>query len=173
MATGGETTVIRGSRLKSALAVLASAGFVAISVWMLTSHLAPGKNPPVLLAWTGLIFFGVCGLIGAFRLVRPSYLILAPEGFILETPPFPARTCLWADIDQIYIWQMSSTRGVAFTYVEGRQPTDALTTINAGLGAPGTIGAHWQIGPDKLLELAVGYHRVAVPHRYAPHSAES
>lgn len=164
-------TEISGSREKYLFVLAAAVAFVLVGVWMVRNPEIARDGFKTLVAWAA-VAMGLLALpIVLLRLIKPSRLILKPDGFLIETPPMGSRWRAWSDIAEFYVWEAHRTKIVAFSYLPGREPNDPVTAMNASLGAPGNLGAHWTIQPEELLELAVAYHRAAMPHLYPDPSA--
>jgi hypothetical protein len=155
------TTEITGSRLKSALASVGALGFVALGVMLLRDPDLAGNTKATLAAWGAIVFFGAVAPLGLLAVISPRRLVLTPQGFSISRPLREPRSLRWSDIEEPYIFQVRSTRVVSYRYRPGREPSDILTRMNASLGAPGSFGGYWRIGPEELLELALRYHRAA------------
>ncbi|HEU5439289.1 MAG TPA: STM3941 family protein, partial [Ktedonobacterales bacterium] len=73
------------SVLKMALLVVGAAAFVAVGFWMLSISSARGDFTHVLLAYVGIGFCGLCGLVGLWQCLtrlftRRPWLVVEPRG---------------------------------------------------------------------------------------------
>ena len=141
--------VIRARRWKTALAVLAGVGFVAVGVWAI----GRGGLEGMIIGGVGVLVFGPMTLAGFGLLIRPSELRLDGEGFQLSggfrRPVRPA----WADIEHFLVWSSHGTRLVGWLCRPGRKPKGALAAANRKLGLDGALPTGWPLGPEALFAL--------------------
>lgn len=156
-----DTIVIRGARWKSGLAFLGSIGFVLLGLWLVRHPDLAGSMRAMVGGWAAIVFFGAFAPLALASAIQSPRLILTPQGFTIERALRGRRSWAWSDIETPFLFEVRSTRIVSFSYRPGRQPSDILTNLGAGLGAPGSFGGHWNIEPEALLTLVQRYHVAA------------
>lgn len=152
--------VLVGSRAKYALLTAGAAVFVAIGGFLIKTDSAPKTQFE---AWLCILFFGLCGAIGAANVMRPSRLVLSDNAFRLERPLGKPRTVEWRDIDAFFVWTNRSSKILGYRYIAGRAPTDALTRINQSLGLDGGLPTGWSLSTEELVNLMNQYRMKASP----------
>ena len=140
--------VILGARWKAVLAVAGSIGFVVLGLWLIRV----GEMVATVIGGVSVVFFGLCGVVGAGRLVRPARLVLRPESFTIEQPPFRRKTIEWRDVEDFFIWRHQATRIVGFTYAPGVRRS-RMSRINQPFGGDGFLPAGLRLAPEKQLAL--------------------
>ena len=114
-----QQTVIRLSKTKLALVILAASVFVALGCWMLMLSVAEIEahrrfNSPIFVHGMGLVsivFFGLAGLVGVRKLFDSSPgLILDERGITEQTSVFSAGFIPWSDISGIEVRQIHNQR---------------------------------------------------------------
>lgn len=161
MAGGLGPTVIEGARWKAGLSFVGCVGFVLLGIWILQRPDLAQNVKAMIGGWAAILFFGALAPLNLASAISPPRLTLTVEGFTIERALRGKRSWAWADIGELFLFEVRSTRIVSFTYREGRQPTDPLTTMGANLGAPGSFGGAWTMAPNQLLELACRYRAAA------------
>ena len=158
-----ETRVLRQSRKKAALSILGSAAFVAIGILIVTGRMSgSGRYSPefaLLMGWVCVIFFGLTGVLAIRGLIKPTEVILSPEGFKVLGLREKALV-RWADVQNFFICQVQRTRIVC--YERRGEPTDfqrAMGMNRTGQWGDGQIPAHLELHPDKVLELLEDWRR--------------
>lgn len=140
--------IICASRWKSAFYLLICSGFVAIDAAALIA-----VRPQPWWAWLGLVFFGFGIPLFLWRFVRPDTLELSPEG-ILWRSLWRVSSWSWGEVTGFRPIVVSlASRHVGFDFTDRKVATQ-LRAINAGLaGMEGSLGAGWELGPERLAEL--------------------
>jgi hypothetical protein len=149
------TVVFSASRWQAAGLVLGSAAFVTGGYWM------TGDPDPTDRAWgyACMVFFGLCGLAGAYSLLSGSYrLEVSPSAIALGKFVLP-----WSDVADVGTVSISGQAMVTITLKpEARErhvKSRMLRAANAGLGVGDLIlptGA-LAIRHDELLLLVRAY----------------
>jgi hypothetical protein len=87
------TLLLRPSRRKFGLLVLAAGVLVAGGVSMIASH----DRLTTVVGWVAVIFFGLGGIVSVAQLFMKSYLLLTPEGFAVRGLGRQYMTA-WSDV---------------------------------------------------------------------------
>ncbi len=104
-----EVRVLRPSRRKWLLELIASGLFVAGGWWMILDGSWKG--------WLGVVFFGLCAIASAVVLLSGSpYLRITPDGFTVCSL-FRSCTCRWNDVERFQVARGGCNRMVAFNFV--------------------------------------------------------
>lgn len=104
-----EVRVLRPSRRKWLLMLMASGLFVAGGWWMILDGSWWG--------WFAAVFFGLGVIVSAAALVPGSaYLRLTPDGFTVCSL-FRSCTCRWNDVERFQVARRGWNRTVAFNFV--------------------------------------------------------
>lgn len=140
--------VIRGARWKGVLALLGAMAFVGLGAWLTRS----GDPAAKVAGWVGVLFFGLCGVLGAGLLVRPAELRLHEDRFEL-TSSFRTHEVAWRDVDTFVLWTHRGVQLVGWRCRPGRQPQGLLAELNRGLGLDGALPSGWPMKPEALLHL--------------------
>ena len=123
LAGGGE--VLRPSPLKWLVMVALSAGFVWMGVVIMGTH--------PLVAWSGIVFFGLCGAIGVLNLLPDaSRLLVDDDGFEIRSL-FRASRVRWADVARLGTMRVGVNTLVGFDFVDGYRGGDRLRRLNRNL----------------------------------------
>lgn len=147
--------MLRKARWKSALSVLGSIAFVAAGVFMAFGPIRETTrySPEIirLVGWVCVLFFGAAGLMACLNLVRPTEVVLSPEGFqvvgVRRKPVVP-----WRDVRRFFIAKVQGNKFVC--YELDRTPTNLQRAMGAdqpGVWGDGQIPAHLQRGVDQVL----------------------
>ena len=95
--------IVFPSRWKLVLVLLGAAGFVAVSLWLLTLHvgwIAEARVVPAAIA--GLGFFGLVFSYCVYRLVRwRPILVIGAEGLVEQSSLISVGRLRWDEIDHI------------------------------------------------------------------------
>ena len=122
-AAGAE--VLRPSPLKWLAMVAISAAFVWIGVFIMGTH-------PVV-AWSGIVFFGLCGAVGVLNLLPDaSRLLVDDDGFEIRSL-FRASRVHWADVARFGTMRVGVNTLVGFDFVDGYRGGDRLRRLNRNL----------------------------------------
>lgn len=142
-------TVIKGSRAKVLLLLVACLLFTAAGVWML-------RDPDIdrTMAWLCIVLFGLGIPLALFMLVRPGSLTLRADGFTVRTL-WKSFDVAWDDVEAFHAWQnpYARQRLVAWSYRPGHAPAGALAGVSARLGAEGAMPGMMSLSTDKLVTL--------------------
>ncbi len=123
LAGGGE--VLRPSPLKWLVMVALSAGFVWMGVVIMGTH--------PLVAWSGIVFFGLCGAVGVLNLLPgASRLLVDDDGFEIRSL-FRRSRVRWADVARFGTMRIGLNTMVGFDFVDGYRGSDRLRGINRNL----------------------------------------
>lgn len=145
-----EETVIQGSRAKSAMLLLVALAFTAVAFSMVQDPDIEGWK-----AWGGLLFFGLCLIVGVWKFLAPNRLVLGREGFTMHVGR--AHFVRWDDVETFHIWRnpapLSMQKLVAWTYKAGRKPSGQVARMAAGLGAEGSLPSLLAMKPERLVDL--------------------
>jgi hypothetical protein len=166
-----QTREIAAAPLKLILMVLGALAFVVGGCFMsLATVDTPKYSAAVvrLLGYVAIIFFGLCGLIGVWRLLtqRGPVITVSPEG--LRDVRVSHDIVPWPAIASIGTWTHSGQRIMVLGLKPGEEAKLRLTTIarmsrgaNARLGADGlAIAAQGtKISHDELIATATEYAR--------------
>ncbi len=100
------------SKRKLFLVSLGSWAFVAICVWIFLSRDGPGNDPfNKLVAVVGILFFGLAGLFGAWKLFdKQPGLIIDAEGIVDNSSATAAGRISWAEITGFGISEVSGQK---------------------------------------------------------------
>lgn len=127
----------RTRRAKMVLLTFGSGAFVSIGLWLLP------RVP--LFALAGIIFFGLCGLVGLINLLpNSSYLTLTEQGFSFVSL-FCKHFVAWSDVESFTPVKIQRKGMVGWNYSSEFQRSKRLRRINitiAGVeaGLPDTYG---------------------------------
>jgi hypothetical protein len=152
MDTANGTIEIKGSPAKLL-------GLFAIGIVMtgLSGMIAFGAIPvragsyAQFMGWVGLLFFGLCTLVAASRLLRASNTVvtLSPEGLLdtrLSERPIP-----WSAIQDIGVWTMQGQKVIVLPV-----PPDVESGLGLSRIASWSRGANKKLGADGLCVMASG-----------------
>ena len=121
--TGAE--VLRPSPLKWLAMVAISAVFVWIGATIMGTHPA--------VAWSGIVFFGLCGSVGVLNLLPDaSRLLVDDDGFEIRSL-FRASRVRWADVARFGTLRIGLNMMVGFDFVDGYRGSDRLRRLNRNL----------------------------------------
>jgi hypothetical protein len=128
---------LRASKTKMMLLVVGSSAFVSIGVWM------ADRGP--LIGYAIIVFFGLCGLVGAVGLLPgSSYLELSPDGFLICSL-YRKWFVRWVDVEEFIPIRIQLNAMVGWNYSPiyqggaiGRTVSAALSGVEAAL--PDTYG---------------------------------
>jgi hypothetical protein len=132
------------------LLVVGSGIFVWSGILMLPEHPFMG--------WVGIIFFGLCGLVGLVSLLpNSSYLTLTERGF--EFASLYRKTFVhWADVDSFRMYNVQVRKMVGWNYSPGYSRAKRLRRVNTSIagveaGLPDTYGMSAQDLADLMNQL--------------------
>lgn len=151
------------SKLKQTKLMLIAAGLTALSA-SLAMHWLPGVasgSEAEFGGWAGLVFFGLCFCVLAWRLLtaRSEIVILSAQGLTdlrIATEPIP-----WTAIRRISVFKIRRQRSIVITVAPQVEASLHLTRIakwtrepNKRLGADGLLltTGELKIDHDELLE---------------------
>lgn len=109
--TSSPVFVARNSPLKTAPLVLGAILFVVAGLWMV--GLFGGTHPPLItvVGWVAIIFFGLCGIIGATRLFDRGEVIRIDANGIRYSR-FSPDTILWQQVRAVSEFRIERQRFV-------------------------------------------------------------
>lgn len=147
--------LLRRSVLKTVLMLAGSLAFVAIGTQMT-------RDDP-LMAYAGIVFFGLCALVAAVNLhPNSSYLELSSEGFTFASL-FRRSFVPWSHVREFIPYKMHHNAMVGWNYsssfagsATGRKVSTALAGVEAAL--PDTYGM-------KATDLASLLNQLLAQHR--------
>lgn len=151
----GETLVIQQSRWKTALFLLLSIVFVIGGIWMINDPDGSGRRSAEYLhfwGWVTVLFFGLgfFALIG--RLIRPSQLLLSPQGFtirhFLRQDHFP-----WGSVASFHVWSHRGAKMPGWRLHDDSPEFGVGARISRGLGTDGSMGGGWDRSPEAIVAL--------------------
>ena len=141
-------TEIVSSRLKTALMLLGSLGFVAIAFFL------PGP-PDHTLFWSG-VFFSVCSVVFLTLLFRPQRLVLDHEGVTVSGELLRAPTKIaWRDIDKFFLVTIRpGVSMIGFNYNPDTLNKSTGAAFSRRIaGADGGIEGVWPGSKNALVDL--------------------
>jgi hypothetical protein len=144
--------VIRSSSKNAALMLVIAIIFVTICVFILRD---PAQNR--LIAYSGIVLFGLCVPLFAWRLFRPDSLTISTHGIAWRDA---LRTTHWAweDVQAIRAFRPSSKNiikhlGFDFTDSYHAKRGGLLILAKAMTGVEGSLGSGWEMSATDLAEL--------------------
>lgn len=122
-----EILVIRASRLKGLFALVAALIFVVLGVMLI-------DEKPII-AWGGIVFFGLGIPVGLIFLFRPPELRLDSQGFQMVSLFKPAGFA-WSDVEGFYMTETSGAKMIGIVFSpdceklrRSRRWTEAFTGV--------------------------------------------
>ncbi len=139
---------ITGSRGKALALVLASAAFVAVSIWLLD------KTDTPWMSWLGIVFFGAGGLAMLWAVIRPQRLELDARGLRFVGLFGRGFSVPWAEIETFGVWRVPTAPGARLVAFSRRSGHSGWEGVSQALGAgDGAIPSGWPMSPERLAEL--------------------
>jgi len=125
--------VIRPRTSKAVFVVIAGLGFVATGVFILKSP--PHIRGETLVGWAGIVFFGLCAVIGIVSLWPGStYLKLNDQGFTM-CGMFRPHSYLWSEVGAFRVRRLLLIQKiVAFDFSEDYTRGSSLRKLNFRIG---------------------------------------
>jgi hypothetical protein len=155
-----EPLVIRASRGKTVLMLLASLVFVLGSAFMIYVS----KDDDTTVLWLCIAFFGPCALVFAWLLVRPQMLVLNGQGFILggglvRSP----KLVRWQDIEGFHVYDLPRAgEMIGYNFAPGVKKSSVMRSITKSLGAEAALPKGWPFSPEDMAVLLNEYRRRAM-----------
>jgi hypothetical protein len=116
--TDADNIEVPNSKIKLLILLIGAIGFVALGIWFVTNPLTfmdtgyrdRPKFEIEAVGYTSIIFFGLCALVGLFKLFdnKPG-LIINDEGIVIN-PNSPASLIRWNEIEKFDIKIINRTR---------------------------------------------------------------
>jgi hypothetical protein len=103
--------VAHPSKWRILLLILGAFAFVAIGLWMLGAFGPPpdlnGKDPTIakIVAWFGILFFGLCGIVG-FKMLFDNDVHVRINASGIYWKRWSDATIPWAEITEVGVWEM-------------------------------------------------------------------
>jgi hypothetical protein len=150
----GERIVIPSSKLKLVLISMGALLFVASGIWLFAIADAQGRYAATYVKGVsvlGIVFFGVCGLYGLFKLLdRAPGLVLDREGIIDNSSALAAGRVAWREIRNIQAVTIKGQRFLALLVNDPEKYLDRgnvlvrlFVKMNHNMyGTPILIGSH-------------------------------
>ena len=134
----GDRFVARPSPWRIVLLLAGAAGFVVLGAWIAGLFGPPPRPGREWIGWAALLFFGLCGAMGVFRLFDRDDQIVVDAGG-LYWKQYGAATIPWQDIGRIEARAIKRWRFLCvFLNEPGKFPAagwaGALQGANRGLG---------------------------------------
>lgn len=132
--------------------LILSMAFVAAGIGILRD---PYQNHAM--GYVGIVLFGLCIPLFAWRLLRPDILTLAPDGITWRNA---IRTThwQWSDLERFRAYSpagRSRSQHVGFDFTERHhaETRGLRRTAKAIAGVEGSVGGGWELGAAELAEL--------------------
>ncbi|MER8429930.1 STM3941 family protein [Mesorhizobium caraganae] len=154
-----EPLVIRASRGKTLLLLLASLVFVFASVFLIRASESDETG-----LWWGIAFFRLCALVFAWALVRPQTLMLDGNGFavgggFVRSP----HHIPWKDVQGFYVYSLPrGGKMIGYNFEPGARKDSALRSVARSLGAEAALPKGWPFSPEEMAVLLNEYRRRAM-----------
>jgi len=155
-----EPLVIRGSRGKTLLLLLACLAFALGSAFLIYVS----KDDDTIGLWFCMALFGPGALVFAWLLVRPQMLVLNPQGFILggglvRSP----KLVQWKDIEGFHVYSLPKAgEMIGYNFAPGVKKSSVMRSITKSLGAEAALPKGWQFSPEEMAVLLNEYRRRAM-----------
>lgn len=138
--------------------VLGSLAFVIIGIWMIVHPEGLRRSPEFVrfMGFASVAFFGWTGFTSVRALLKPTEVVLGPEGFQVRGRG-PKALVPWADIDRFFIITIQRSKLVSYVLKpEARSALRGMASINASLsltGADGQLPGYLDRTPEETCEL--------------------
>ncbi len=131
---------------KKALLALGAAVFVLLGVWLLP------REPRVALA--GIIFFGLCALVGLVNLLpNSSYLTLTEKGFLFVSL-FRKHFVEWSDVQSFVPVRIQRRSMVGWNYSPEFRGSKRLRSVNSAIaGVEAALPDTYGMPAEQLADL--------------------
>ncbi|MDY6923765.1 MAG: STM3941 family protein [Pseudomonadota bacterium] len=153
-----ETLTLRQSPSKMRWVVVGSLVFVAIGLWMIVYPEGYSRSPEYIrfIGFASVIFFGLAAVASVGSVLKPTELVLGPDGFQVRGRR-PKAVVPWSDVERFFIVKIQRTKLVSYVLKpDARAALPGVASLSASFsltGADGHLPAYLDRTPQEVCEL--------------------